>query len=604
MVRKGIKWISKAMDNVKIPHKLVILFICCVLIPIVTTNCALYYIVSKKAELERITEMKNAKQRLEYNISVMIDAATSVANQFKEDQVLNNFLDTTYGDRMEYYTKYYKLMQDNVFSYYYQSESVYKISIFTNNTTITRSSSFYPLSDVVEEPWYEEVVGKDKEENSLQFYYSNPVIKNPYDAYTSRKISIFSKFNDYGLIRKYLKVDISYIDMERLVFNEKSFQDILIVCDGKILFDTRNGRLEAKPFSRYEPMKSDLLQVEEPMRIFGQEWKVILIAEKKPFFDNFLDNRVLLGLTILINLVIPCTAIKIIGKSLKDRIRITEDYIKELKDGKYQRIDCYEGKDEIGCLIHSYNMMVLRIQELIEVVLKGNAERQKLIISKKEAELQALQSQVNPHFIFNTLESIRMKSLLNGEEETANIIGTLALHMRRTIGWGDDLTTVGEEIAFLKGYLEIQKYRFGDRMDYSIHVQEECKAYHIPKFGILTFVENACIHGIEKKSDGGRIDVIIMKEGVHYFIEIMDNGIGIEENRLKQIEQLVQRASIDTVREGNNIGILNSFLRLFLYFQGNVEFQIESKQNEGTEVYIVLPCEEEKEEQNAVSNDC
>ena len=236
-------------------------------------------------------------------------------------------------------------------------------------------------------------------------------------------------------------------------------------------------------------------------------------------------------------------------------------------------------------------MMVLRIQELVEVVLKGKAERQKLIISKKEAELQALQSQVNPHFMFNTLESIRMKSLLNGEEGTSTIIGTLALHMRRTIGWGDDFTTIGEEIEFLKGYLEIQKYRFGDRLDYSIHVQQECEQYRIPKFSILTFVENACIHGIEKKSDGGRVDVIIMEEAGQLFIEIMDNGVGIKEDKLERINLLIKTASIEKVKEGNSIGIINSYLRLEMYYHGAVEFQIESKYSEGTEVYMVLPCD-------------
>ena len=591
MLKNSIHRVSQAMDNVKIHNKLIILFICCVMIPIVTTNCALYYIVSKKAELERITEMKNVQQRLEYNISTVLEAAESVANQFKKDKVLNDFLNTKYADNMEYYESYSALMRDNAFSYYYQSESVYKISLFTNNKTVTRSSAFYPLSDIVNEEWYMNAVVKNINDSTLQFYYSNPIIKNPYEAWTNRKISIFTQLDTFGEIKKFLKVDISYTDLEQLVFNEKSVQDILIVEDGKILFDTRHGRLEGKPFEQFEPVEEHLLKEEETMKVLGDEWKIIVISEKKHFFDNFIDNQVLLCLTILINLIIPSTAIMLIGNSIKDRVRVTESYIKELKDGKYKRIDCYEGKDEIGSLISSYNMMVLRVQELVEVVLKGNAERQKLIISKKEAELQALQSQVNPHFMFNTLESIRMKSLLNGEEGTATIIGTLALHMRRTIGWGDDFTTIGEEIEFLKGYLEIQKYRFGDRLDYSIHVQQVCEQYRIPKFSILTFVENACIHGIEKKSDGGRIDVIVMEEVDHLIIEIMDNGIGIKEEALNRINLLIKTASIEKVKEGNSIGIINSYLRLKMYYHEVIEFQIESKYNEGTEVYMVLPCD-------------
>lgn len=590
MLKNGLHRVSQAMDNVRIHNKLIILFICCVLIPVVSTNLALYYIVSKKAELERITEMKNIQQRLEYNISTVFEAAESVANQFKKDKVLNDFLNTKYADNMEYYESYNALMRDNAFSYYYQSESVYKISLFTNNKTVTRSSSFYPLSDIVNEDWYQSALAENFDDSILKVYYNNPKIKNPYEAWTNRKISILTQLESFDEIKKLLKVDISYTDIEQLVFNEKSVQDILIVEDGMILFDTRNGRLEGKQLKQYEPVDEHLLKEEETIRVLGNEWKIIVIAERKHFLDNFVDNRILLCLTILINLIIPSSAIMLIGNSIKDRVRITDSYIKELKDGKYKRIDCYEGKDEIGSLISSYNLMVLRIQELIEVVLKGKAERQKLIISKKEAELQALQSQVNPHFMFNTLESIRMKSLLNGEEETANIIGTLALHMRRTIGWGDDFTTIGEEIEFLKGYLKIQKYRFGERIDYSIHVQQECEKYRIPKFSILTFVENACIHGIEEKSDGGRIDVIIVEEVGRLLIEIMDNGVGIKDEVLDKINYLIKTASIEKVKEGNSIGIINSYLRLKMYYHGAVEFQIESKYNEGTEVYMVLPC--------------
>lgn len=591
MLRNGIHRISKAMDNVKIHNKLVILFIFCVLFPIVSTDCALLFIVGKKAELERITEMKNVQERLDSTFSYLLDAAENVANQFKKDKVLNDFLNTKYTDNMEYYERYHELMLDNAFSYYYQSESVYKISIFTNNNTVLRSNSFYPISDIINEEWYQNIVRDNIQDNSLQVYYSNPVIKNPYDAWTNRKISIIVPLETYADIRKYVKVDISYTDLERIVFNEKSIQDIIIVRDNMVLFDTRNGRAESKEFTEYQPVNPELLKVERTMRVLGEEWKIIVVAQKKHLIDNFSDNRTLLSIIILINLLIPTIAIKIIGNSMKNRILITESYIKELQNGKYKRINCYEGKDEIGSMIRSYNLMVMRIQELIEVVLKGNAERQQLIISKKEAELQALQSQVNPHFMFNTLESIRMKSLLNGEIETASIIGTLALHMRRTIGWGNDFTTIGEEINFLKGYLEIQKYRFGERLDYSIHVQEGCNKWQIPKFGILTFVENACIHGIEKKSDGGRIDVIVMLEEDNIIIEIMDNGIGMTQQELDNINQLIKTASIENVKEGNNIGIINSYLRLKMYYHNVVEFQIESKYNEGTEVYIKLPCE-------------
>jgi two-component system sensor histidine kinase YesM len=259
-----------------------------------------------------------------------------------------------------------------------------------------------------------------------------------------------------------------------------------------------------------------------------------------------------------------------------------------VKNGEYECIECYEGKDEIGKMIGSYNIMVNRVRDLIEVVLKGKTERQALELAKKQAELNALQSQVNPHFMFNALESIRMKSFVNGEKETADIIGELAMHMRSTIRWEVDFVTIQDEIAFIKSYLQIQKYRFGDRLEYSLHVQKECEQLRIPKFGILTFVENSCVHGIEKKIEGGNVNVIVMKDGDKMHVEIMDNGMGMEEDKLEELRNNLENASVEQITLGGRIGIMNAFIRLKMYYQDKIECQIDSKINEGTDVYFTV----------------
>lgn len=589
MVQKMNIKLSEWLDDISINRKLTILYIFCVLIPVLIINCMVYTMVSNNAKKERLYDMKNTEQRLEYNLLKIMESAGNVAERFQSDRVLNDFLNTKYESNLDYYEHYFTLMKDNVFSYYYQSESVYKISIFTNNHTVTRSSSFYTMDEAKNEEWYQYMIENQEKDISLFTYYSNPVVDKPFNSKTDRKISLISRLDHYSDIIKFLKVDISYSDIQRLVYNEKSLQDIIITRGDEVLFDTRGDRRVNAPFDKYEPIDKSYLSVEKTVKMINEDWDIRVICKKANIMENFMKNRVLLFGVILITFILPSTAIILIGNSLKKRIHITDSYLNKIKDGKYECIDCYEGKDEIGRMIASYNIMVNRIRELIEVVLKGKAERQKLEIARKDAELKAIQSQVNPHFIFNALESIRMKSLVNGESETAEIIGALAVHMRRKIQWDVDVVTIGDEIEFLKGYLEIQKYRFGDRLKHSLYLQEECKKYEIPRFSILSFVENSCVHGIEKKIEGGNIDIIIMSEEDRLIIEIMDNGYGMEVERLAEVQNMLEHASLEYVSQGKSIGIINTYIRLKMFFEDDVQCQIESKIEEGTDVYLSLP---------------
>ena len=161
---------------------------------------------------------------------------------------------------------------------------------------------------------------------------------------------------------------------------------------------------------------------------------------------------------------------------------------------------CEDGKDEISSMIRNYNRMVERTNGLIETVYKNKIREQEILVGRKNAELLALHSQINPHFLFNVLESIRMHSILKKENETADMVSKLAVMQRQYVEWGNDSVSIFQEIEFVKAYLALQKYRFGERLNYDIEVDRECENFKIPKITIVTFVENACVHGIESKS--------------------------------------------------------------------------------------------------------
>jgi two-component system sensor histidine kinase YesM len=261
----------------------------------------------------------------------------------------------------------------------------------------------------------------------------------------------------------------------------------------------------------------------------------------------------------------------------------------KVENEQFELIKIKEGEDEIGKLITRYNMMVTKIKELIEVVFKGQAEKQALELAKKNAELKALQSQVNPHFLFNTLESIRMRSLIKNELETAEIIGGLAVLFRKTMTWGDDYITVEEEMEFVEKYMDIQNYRFGDKIRYYHYVMDECKKCLVPKLSISTFIENACVHGIETRDKEGVISVTVTKKEEYLLIEISDNGKGIDDNRLNELKNMIEGADSSMLHNTKSTGILNAYLRLKMYSNSDILFDIDSKPDSGTDILIGLP---------------
>jgi two-component system sensor histidine kinase YesM len=178
-----------------------------------------------------------------------------------------------------------------------------------------------------------------------------------------------------------------------------------------------------------------------------------------------------------------------------------------------------------------------------------------------------------------------MRSVLKNENETADIIKSLSKTFRQLLHWSSDLIPIEEEISFIDDFLKIQKYRFGDRFNYSIKVDDSAKALSIPKMTIQPFIENACVHGIEKSKYPGVLDINIESDDKFAHIKISDNGKGMDEVFLDNFLKDIQ----DEEYKGKSIGIRNVYARLKLFYKDEFSFNIESEINEGTRVILKVP---------------
>jgi Predicted signal transduction protein with a C-terminal ATPase domain len=251
--------------------------------------------------------------------------------------------------------------------------------------------------------------------------------------------------------------------------------------------------------------------------------------------------------------------------------------MKGVKEGKFLTIKNNDVNDEIGEMTINFNFMVEGLKQLIHENYEVNLKMKDTEIKKKEAELYALQSQVNPHFLFNTLESIRMGLQNKEDAETAGVIFHLSKIFRKSLNWQGDIITLSEEIEFVRNYLEIQKYRFKNKINYEIDIPESFLSYTIPKLIIQPIVENAIKHGIERKWGNGNVGISAAIQDSRLSISVKDDGVGINEEALTKIRNELYENS--EMKKTGSIGLRNVNNRIILHCGTDFGLKIFSEKN-------------------------
>lgn len=241
------------------------------------------------------------------------------------------------------------------------------------------------------------------------------------------------------------------------------------------------------------------------------------------------------------------------------------------------RVDVHND-DEFGYIGRSLNAMLDRLNELFTT----NLEKQNRL---RLAELKSLYSQINPHFLYNTLDSIKWLAKLNGVDDIVLIVSQLGKLLKYSIRNQKESVQISEEIGLVGSYLSIQKIRYDDKFDVSIQVHDDIMDCYVPKFIIQPIVENAIIHGVEDKIGKAHLAIRGWHEENRIIFEVEDNGVGISEEKLNQIMQSAHAKSLDS----DSIGIANVDKRIKLYYGEDYGLDIQSQENVGTITRITMP---------------
>mgnify|MGYP000199975129 CR=1 FL=1 len=581
---KALHKLGLWMDDFTIKKKFYIFYVVCVLIPLIVTDSVVFLTTAKFDRERREHEMSNIASAVEYSLSSMIGNAGEIGNSIYTNRDFEEFLSKRYTNSAEYVAAYQNFLSGTLLENALGMNSM-RFTLYTDNPTVVKGGKIDTMSNLKKTAAY--AAWKERGENEgLFFIYESKGYANSY----RRKIILLQNLDFFSKDQeKMLKIEFDYNSMMRMLRRMK-FDNEVLICQGDEIV-LSNG-----PFSGVGK-KFDTISVQQKM---GYKQTITLHGAKLDIYVLKADNRVwskivrflpILGFLVIINVVLPMGFVLLLNHSFTKRIRGLSKVFQSVNDEHLVQMAHEDGRDEIGSMIRNYNRMVKRTNELIQTVYKNKIKEQEILVGRKNAELLALQSQINPHFLFNALESIRMRSLLKKENETADMVEKLAIMQRQYVDWGNDSVEIEQELEFVKAYLSLQKYRFGDRLNYNLEIDPECAQIRIPKLTIVTFVENACVHGIESKASPGWIFVRVYKREEQLCIEIEDTGSGIEEQKLYQMQHDMQNADIEMLKNKKSVGMLNACLRLKMYTEDHVCFEIEGEEGVGTWITICIPME-------------
>jgi len=577
------KALRSYIGRLKLNRKFLLMYVLCVILPLVMTDAILFRSVFEAELSNQSFTRDTAIEGYANYIDNLLSYDADVASAIEINKNLNNFLNTSYDEPYDYYDVFVSTVSNSFFSTLSDLNQD-RIVIYSDNPTMLNGNYFHNISEAEDEEWYKKFVESGATEAAYAYYDEYPVAGNlTRDRFVYVKKMVNTKADNEKIITIEHKLSRIADEIHDIPVNCSMY----ICCDDYVVYSNHDSGISYEELEK-KASREPYMTVRD-YSMYGNTFKIYAFTDTLTVTNVIKNNFPLIFIILFFTLIIPILMMKLLERSISERIRILGQAFGEGSNEYFQPIKEISGNDEISDLMHNYNRIVDINNELTNTIYKDKLREQESDLARKNAELLALQSQINPHFLFNALESIRMHSVLKGETETAEMVRRLAVMERQNVEWRDDAVTIEEEEEFIDAYLKLQSYRFGDRISFNIEIEEDCRSVLIPKLTMVTFVENACIHGIESKAAQGWIFVRVYRREKDMIIEVEDTGDGMTDEDVEALQDKMNNVTIEMIREAKHVGILNACLRIKMMFNDRARFSIESEKGIGMSVIIMIP---------------
>ena len=514
----------------------------------------------------------NLQSYLQQSVSSMdrtLDGYNSLSDYIAFDRTLAEVFSMEYGTPYEQYEQLTQKVDPILRTASYFHGGLQQITIYTDNGMVKHDTTGAPGSEIEETDWYQ----KTLEHPGLNWF----VNYQEKTLFSARKLA-FSGARE--------GVNILYMDVDYQKLFTPYAETLISECglyitdqDGKLVFEesrfsgkNQNYDLTYSEFLEQRDRGStDYIILCEQSNTTG--WTVWLYQPVGLAGEAMRPIGVMAGVTILICIFVAVLAYFITSGMVSSRIERLTHFMQEVQEGSMDMQMESDDRDEIGMLYRGFGSMMKRIRTLINEVYLSK-------ITQKEAELKALQAQINPHFLYNTLSLINWKALAAGEEDISRMTLALSTFYRTALNRGRNVLQVETELSNTRAYLEIQSMLHDGNFDYEIEAQTEILQCESLNLILQPLVENAIHHGIEEKTDGrGKITVRGWKEDNCVWFMVEDNGVGMEQEVADKILTM----------ESKGYGVRNVNERIRLCYGEKYAMKVESVVGKGTKMTIHFP---------------
>lgn len=571
---------------------------------IVLLSILTYVVYERSADMvfDRITESERATLlQISQNLDRKLASYEKVSNYLYLNMTLQENLLVKYPEPILAYDVYFDQFKPFV-SMMKTTQDVHQLTLYTPNPSFVFSDIVYLDQSIKQTDWYQQL-----NNSTSGSYWSS------FDKQGVNSVETFArlqqKLNYYdGNTSLFAAIDIHMDELYNLVNEESKGKQIIVTwADESVFLDTHRDDDNKAPllneygfheqfpgkvagYYQYENDEGNNLILYNTLssRHIIDGMKVFMIIPMDDILPEMRQTGNLLLVLLLISCLVSAVCIYIVTFGMMRKLSELSYKMINLHKGNFQSFIEVKGKDEISQLGRIFNRMVRELKRLIQEVYLGEIDRKGLEIRTMEAELYALQTQINPHFFFNVLNTLHGNLLERRDLANAEMVSLIAKAFRIILKKTEMKVTLKEESELVIIYLQIQKYRFEERLDFILDIPLELEGFEVPKMSLQPLVENVVAHVLEKRGKSTRIEIRARVTHSNILISVMDNGTGIDKERLAEIYKWLKSDRLLTPNE--HLGLQNVHFRLKSMYGIHSGLQIESGPT-GTKVTMVIPME-------------
>lgn len=596
MIMSPISYLTLRYKNCSMRVKLFASFFLLIFIPIIVLTVFAAYrstaiIQEQSMEIARLY-LQQTENEMESELYKIATVSSSVAQTAKVHEVLEKQnTGISFSEEYDDMNELYKTIESTR-----ALQNLYQIRLFISDSFTHSRSNYitYPLSSVSDTDWYHQLVEQYQTQALLPPSTFQPPLSEPQEVLSV--VTLIRSRKNITRILGVVSVDVLKSDLidilQRNNYAEQSAaylvdENLNIVCGANSTFPVSEADLAAQLQQMRDTFGASSGVSTAGNAVYGLSapifdgWRIFTIASMGNLLSPASDLRdQMILLTVIISIIAFCLSYLYARYSTR-RIKTLAEQVRRVENGDLSVSCIVDSEDEIGELQNSFNFMVRRISLLVD-------ERYNLGKNLKDMELRALQAQINPHFLYNTLDMIAWKAMASGNQETVDIVVKLARFYRLSLSNGSDFLPLSDEVEHVRLFVELTNLCRSRNVQLITEVAPNIADYPIMKLILQPIVENSLFHGLYELSDReGVIRLTAEQIGSYVQIQIADNGVGIEKSKLAELLAKKERPVVNTKRGGYGIG--NILERLRIYYDDRFTFQIESAILTGTTVTIRIP---------------